>query len=161
MMPRPITRSPATRPPGTRTSRKDTRQRQLESLAAEFALLAQRRARQSHQIELLEQQLQAAMSGFTKLQRRLAWLVQQMDALDPDLRPVPEPEPLSAPPLPAPPPPAAAASAGRPTRYTASRLAPALVAPADLPLPAPQPGRHWAALQGNAAARPPSGKWRG
>jgi hypothetical protein len=151
MMPRPITRSP-----GTRTSSKDTRQRQVESLAAEFALLAQRRARQAHQIELLEQQLHAAVSGMTKLQRRLSWLVQQMDALDPSLRPALESAPASAPPLPAPPPPTA-----RPTRYAPSRLAPAPLSPAELPLPAPQAGRKWAALQGAAGPRPQAGKWRG
>jgi uncharacterized coiled-coil protein SlyX len=123
----------------------------MESLAAEFALLAQRRARQSHQIELLEQQLLAATGGFGKLQRRLSWLVQQMDALDPSLRPSLEVPPEAAAPPPPPPPPAP-----RVTRYAPSR-----VAPADLPLPAPQAGRQWAALQGGAAPRTQPGKWRG
>lgn len=150
MMPRPVARSMASRPPGTRTSRKDTRQRQIESLAAEFALLAQRRARQSHQIELLEQQLRAATSSFAKLQRRLSWLVEQIDALDPSLRPGLEapPEPIQ-PPAPAP----AVARTGR--------TAPSRVAAADLPLPAPQAGRQWAALQSRTGLRPQPGKWRG
>jgi uncharacterized coiled-coil protein SlyX len=108
MMPRPLARSMASRSPGTRTSRKDTRQRQIESLAAEFALLAQRRARQSHQVELLEQQLLAARRSFARLQRRLSWLVEQMDALDPSLRPG-----LEAPPEPIPPPAPAVARTGR------------------------------------------------
>ena len=95
MIPRPITRSP-----GTRVARADTRQRQLESLAAEFALLAQRRARVVHQLDLLDQQREAAANGFAKLQARLTWLVEQMDAIDPELRP-----PLEAPAPPAPPPP--------------------------------------------------------
>lgn len=148
MMPRPVARSMATRSPGTRTSSRDTRQRQIESLAAEFALLAQRRARQSHQIELLEQQLKAATSSFAKLQHRLSWLVEQIDALDPSLRPGLEarPEPIQ--------PPAPAAS--RTGRTAASR-----VAAADLPLPAPQAGRQWAALQNRTGTRLQPGKWRG
>ena len=150
MMPRPVARSMASRAPGTRTSRKDTRQRQLESLAAEFALLAQRRARQSHQIELLEQKLQAATSSFAKVQRRLSWLMEQMDALDPSLRPG-----LEAPPEPIQPP------APGPAVARTGRTAPSRVAAADLPLPAPQAGRQWAALQSRTGLRPQPGKWRG
>lgn len=148
MMPRPLARSMASRSPGTRTSRKDTRQRQIESLAAEFALLAQRRARQSHQVELLEQQLLAARRSFARLQRRLSWLVEQMDALDPSLRPG-----LEAPPEPVQPPAPAVARTGR--------TAVSRVAAADLPLPAPQAGRQWAALQNRTAPRLQPGKWRG
>ena len=152
MMPRPVARSMASRSPGTRTSSKDTRQRQIESLAAEFALLAQRRARQSHQIELLEQQLQAATSSFAKLQRRLSWLLEQIDALDPSLRPG-----LEAPPEPIQPP----APAPAPAASRTGRTAPSRVAAADLPLPAPQAGRQWAALQSRTGLRPQPGKWRG
>jgi chromosome segregation ATPase len=97
MIPRPITRSP-----GTRVSRADTRQRQLESLAAEFALLAQRRARVVHQLDLLDQQREAAATGFARLQSRLTWLMEQMDAIDPELRPTLE---AQRPPEPEPPPP--------------------------------------------------------
>jgi len=103
-MPRLIARSP-----GTRTSRVDTRQRQLESLAAEFAMLAQRRARLTHQIELLEQQRTAAAGTFCKLQSRMGWLAQRIAALDPVLydnapeivAPQPDPPPARKPsPLP-------------------------------------------------------------
>ena len=95
------------RAPGTRASRFDPRQRRLESLAGEFALLAQRRARTLHQLELLDQQRAAAAANLDKVQSRLAWLVQHMDALDPALRdpaghaePEPEPEPPPPPPRP-------------------------------------------------------------
>ncbi len=132
MIPRPITRTP-----GTRVARADTRQRQLESLAAEFALLAQRRARTVHQMDLLDQQRDAAARGFSKLQARLTWLVEQMDAIDPDLRPTLEaPEPAPAP-IPPPPP-------QRQTRYAVARP------PRTEPSSAPD----------RQATRIPAGKWR-
>ncbi len=132
MIPRPVTRTP-----GTRVARADTRQRQLESLAAEFALLAQRRARTVHQLDLLDQQRAAAGRSFAKLQARLAWLVEQMDAIDPDLRPTLEmPAPV---PEPVPPPP--------PQRTT--RYAPARSSRAE---PAAAPER--------LSTRIPAGKWR-
>jgi hypothetical protein len=94
------------RAPGTRATRMDPRERRLESLAGEFALLAQRRTRTLHQLELLDQQRGAAAGALLKMQGRLAWLLRQMDALDPGLRDpyayAPEPEP---PPPPPPPPP--------------------------------------------------------
>ena len=58
----------------------------LENLAAEFALLTQRRSRAIHQMAILDQQRAAAAAGFAKLQKRIAWLMQRMDALTPDLR---------------------------------------------------------------------------
>jgi hypothetical protein len=76
-------------------------QPRLESLAAEFALLTQRRAKAIHQIALLDQQRAVAATGFARLQHRIAWLVQRMDMLNPELR-----EPAAAePPEPEPPPP--------------------------------------------------------
>lgn len=142
MIPRPITRSP-----GTRTARVDTRQRALESLAAEFALLAQRRARVVHQIELLDQQRDAAANGFAKLQSRMSWLAHKMDALDPELRdgqlemaPEPEPEP-ELPPM-------------RPLR-AAAKPAPVEKAP-----PPPLAGRRQFAARPSLQSRPSAGKWR-
>jgi hypothetical protein len=95
------------RAPGTRAARVDTRQRRIESLAAEFALLAQRRARVVHQMDLLDQQREAAAIGFNKLQVRMAWLAQKMHALDPDLHETDTPAEVAAPPPPPPPPPVA------------------------------------------------------
>lgn len=97
MIPRPASRSARTRP-----VRGNLHQPRLESLAAEFALLTQRRARAIHQINLLDQQRAAAADGFHKLQTRIAWLMQRMDALNPELR---EPEAAAeAEPEPPPPP---------------------------------------------------------
>jgi uncharacterized coiled-coil protein SlyX len=62
------------------------RQRRLESLSAEFALLAQRRARLSQRIDLLDQQRDAAALSIARLQARMGWLAQRMDAADPSLR---------------------------------------------------------------------------
>jgi hypothetical protein len=94
------------RPPGTRTSRRGTRDRQLESLAAEFALLAQRRARVAHRIDLLDSQRAAASAALNNLQSRMAWLTRQIAALDPTLPPLRELRPGLA--APASPPPALA-----------------------------------------------------
>jgi hypothetical protein len=93
MMPRPPMRAP--RPRGARATKHQPR---LESLAAEFALLTQRRARAIHQLALLDQQRAAAGLNFDRLQARITWLMQRMDALNPELRglddvPPPEPEP--------------------------------------------------------------------
>ncbi len=84
----------------TRTARTDTRQRSVASLASEFALLAQRRTRVGHQLTLLEQQHAAAATTMGRLLARMAWLVERIDALDPDLRdPTPAPAPIAPPPL--------------------------------------------------------------
>jgi hypothetical protein len=96
MMPRP-----ASRLPRSRAVRGNLHQPRLESLAAEFALLTQRRARAIHQLALLDQQRDAAATGFARLQQRIAWLVARMDDLNPELR---DPSVLE-PPEPAPPPP--------------------------------------------------------
>jgi uncharacterized coiled-coil protein SlyX len=137
------------RSPGTRTTRNDPRQRRLESLSAEFALLAQRRARVTHQIDLLDEQRAAAATTFAKLQARMGWLVQRMDAIDPGLRalpPEPEPEPEPAP-KPQPYLPAIA-------RFTAKKSAPAE------PPPPPSAGRQRAAIHAAPPARPAIRKWR-
>jgi hypothetical protein len=143
-----------TRAPGTRTSRTDTRQRRLESLAAEFALLAQRRTRAVRQIDLLDQQREAAAAGLAKLTARMGWLAQRMNAIDPDLldpdAAVPEPEP--------PPPPVKTAERAR--KSGTGREVPAPPAAAAI-------GRQWLASRQPLPARParaaphgsPGGKW--
>ena len=88
------------RPPRSRVVRGNLHQPRLESLAAEFALLTQRRARSIQQIALLDQQRAAAASGFARLQQRIAWLMQRMDRLGPEPR---EPEAIQAPELEPPP----------------------------------------------------------
>jgi hypothetical protein len=86
MMPRLANRTP--RPRAVRGNSGDPR---LESLAAEFALLAQRRSRAVHELQVLDQQRATAAAGFARLQRRMAWLVDRMDRLSPDLRDTPQP----------------------------------------------------------------------
>jgi hypothetical protein len=75
------------RPSVTRTSRHDPRGAALESVAAEFALLAQRRARIARQLDLLGRQLEAAQSSLDAVQGRMAMLAHRMDGIDPSLRP--------------------------------------------------------------------------
>jgi uncharacterized coiled-coil protein SlyX len=71
----------------------------LESVAAEFALLAQRRARIARQLDLLGRQLAAAQSSLDAVQSRMAMLAQRMDGIDPTLRPaLPAPPPARDPP---------------------------------------------------------------
>jgi hypothetical protein len=81
MMPRLANRTPRLR--AVRGNSGDPR---LESLAAEFALLAQRRSRAVHEMQVLDQQRATAAAGFARLQKRMAWLVDRMDRLSPDLR---------------------------------------------------------------------------
>ena len=73
------------RPIVTRTSRFDPRGAKLESVAAEFALLAQRRARTARQVDLLARQLEAATAGLEGVQARMVMLAQRMQQIDPDL----------------------------------------------------------------------------
>jgi hypothetical protein len=164
-----ITRMPAgliSRAPGTRTARADTRQRRMESLAAEFALLAQRRGRVVHQIDLLDQQREAAAAGLAKMLARMAWLTQRMDALDPDLRAGFETLPALSPP-PLQPPLQSLAPVPRPLKQaTFVGHAPIVKA-----APAAPAARPWAGAKpsGRAAARPrpptrpggsSGGRWR-
>jgi hypothetical protein len=88
--------------------RKDGQKIRLESVAAEFALLAQRRARMVRQMALLETQHNAAQQSLAVIERRMAVLSQQMIAVEPALAP-----PVVAPSMVAPPvaEPMAAASA--------------------------------------------------
>jgi hypothetical protein len=85
----------------TRTSRRDPRAPMLESLAAEFALLAQRRARMTRQIDLLERQMRSASRCLAAVQGRMKVLNLEMARLDPDLRsPMPAivaPAPIAVP----------------------------------------------------------------
>lgn len=73
------------RPVVTRTSRFDPHGAKLESVAAEFALLAQRRARTARQIDMLARQLDAASGGLEVVQSRMVMLAQRMQQIDPDL----------------------------------------------------------------------------
>ncbi len=87
------------RAPGTRVMRRDGQKLRLESVAAEFALLAQRRARMVRQIALLETQHVAAGQRLGVIERRMAVLSRQMVAVEPAL--APQAASLSAlPPLP-------------------------------------------------------------
>ncbi len=89
------------RPSVTRTSRHDPRGAALESVAAEFALLAQRRARLARQLDSLGRQLAAASSSLDAVQNRMSLLAHRMDGIDPTLRPAvvdlpaPAPKPVA------------------------------------------------------------------
>ncbi len=117
----------AHRAPRTRVIRSTGHQPRLESLAAEFALLVQRRTRAMHQLALLDQQYLSAERAIGKLQSRIAWLMQRMDALHPELR---DPDNAAEAPEPVPPPPAAPvvnqrlAAMGR--RWAEAQASPAL-----------------------------------
>jgi hypothetical protein len=127
------------RPSVTRTSRNDPRGAALESVASEFALLAQRRARIARQLDLLGRQFNAAQSSLDAVHARMAWLASRIDGIDPSLRPVLDP----APPLP--PTYAQPATYPGPTRGTphqasqAASSAYATMAPAPKP---PHPAPH-------------------
>ena len=94
-------RHAAPRAPGTRVLRPHARAGQgLEALAAEFALLAQRRARMLRQVELLERQLGAAGTAFHQIEARMSVLGRRIGRLEagftppsPPPPPPPEPEP--------------------------------------------------------------------
>lgn len=91
------------RPSVTRTTRHDPRGTALESVAAEFALLAQRRARLARQLDSLGRQLDAASASIDAVQNRMTMLAQRMDGIDPSLRPIAAPPPPTLPaPTPAP-----------------------------------------------------------
>lgn len=72
--------APRQRPPGTRLSARGAGPQRLESAAAEYAMLAQRRARLLRQIDLLERQRHSADTGFQALEQRMATLSRQMMA---------------------------------------------------------------------------------
>jgi len=71
----------------------------LEGAATEFALLAQRRARISRQLELLRRQNEAAESTLAQVMARMSALSQRIAMLTPeDANPaIPEPRPQAAP----------------------------------------------------------------
>jgi hypothetical protein len=122
-------------PHGTRLTRRGGGQAPLEALAAEFALLAQRRGRVTRQIELLDRQRIAAAATLRLVETRLTTLSRKMHAPVAEAEmAVPEPPPLPPPPprfLPtreprfapraepaAAPPPALASAAPPPTQRT-------------------------------------------
>jgi uncharacterized coiled-coil protein SlyX len=88
------------RPHKTRAIRSDAGSCALETIAAEFALLAQRRARIARQVDLLDRQLAAAEASLTQVTDRMARLASRMECGDPALR-----EAAAPPPPPPPPPP--------------------------------------------------------
>ena len=98
----------ATLPPARRRPAGTGRDRlSLEGISAEFALLAQRRARLLRQIELLARQAEAAEGNLSRVARRMAWLSARMVAdCGPPQAAAPEPPP--------PPPPPPAPRAARP-----------------------------------------------
>ena len=118
----------STRAVVTRTSRGDPRGAVLESVAAEFALLAQRRARRTRQIDLLQRQLHAATTTLSGVTTRMTVLAQRMDAIDPSLRGQLEAPPPEPPPPPPPP--------SRPSGRTQQSLRPMRLAPVRRPYPA-------------------------
>jgi len=90
------------RPAKLRGLRNDPGGAAIEGVAAEFALLAQRRARIARQVDLLDRQLQTAEVGLAQVTQRMGMLARRIDLLDPDLR---APAPAGqAPSLAAPPP---------------------------------------------------------
>lgn len=120
----------------SRTSRRDPRSPMLESLAAEFALLAQRRARMARQIDLLDRQIQAANTGLAAVQARMQSLTKEMAKAEPSILIRQAAAPLPPPPPPPPEPPPLSANA----RPASSAMKPAL--PRGLrPLPRPLPFR--------------------
>lgn len=88
------------RAPGTRLGRRNSGPQRLETVAAEFAMMAQRRARLMRQIDLLDRQRRAADDSYAQLERRMAQLQQQMGRLD-AVPPPPPPPQVAAPAAPA------------------------------------------------------------
>jgi len=90
---------------GTRLRRKNSGEAPLEAVAAEFALLAQRRARVARQIELLDRQQAAAAATLRMVDSRLAALSHRMrppgKAAPPAPADAPPPQPQPAATLPA------------------------------------------------------------
>jgi hypothetical protein len=72
------TRPLLARGPGTRLARRDAPAQRLEALGAEFALLAQRRARVARQLTLLDTQRDAALHDLAALEHRMAQLARRM-----------------------------------------------------------------------------------
>lgn len=81
---------------GTRLARHDTHEFRLEAVAAEFALNAQRRARLTRQIELLERQRAGAMSSLAQVEARLSVLRRRMRGAE-DALPASAPAPAEPP----------------------------------------------------------------
>jgi len=122
---------------GSRLTRRGGGEAPLESLAAEFALLAQRRGRVTRQLELLERQRVAASATLRLVENRLGVLSRTIHA--PVAEPMPLPQPMDLPP----PPPRFLQ--GRATRYGAQAEAPTMPARAAPPAPPPAPALRPAA----------------
>jgi phage shock protein A len=89
-------------PRGSRLRRQVAATAKLEGVAAEFALLAQRRARLHRQIELLERQLRAAGGTLSQVEARMHHLSAHMHITD-DAAPMADGAAAAAPaPAPAP-----------------------------------------------------------
>jgi hypothetical protein len=125
----------ANRTPRTRAVRVNAGDPRLESLAAEFALLAQRRSRAIHQLETLDQQRATDALAFARLQKRINWLMEHMSELSAELAEpaAPEPEPVRQHPQP-----------GRPNA-TPGNASSGNAVPGNAALAAI--GRKWAATQ--------------
>jgi hypothetical protein len=137
------------RPTVTRASRRDPRGAKLESVAAEFALLAQRRARIARQIDLLARQLDAASGSLAGVQSRMGVLADRIRQIDPGLAPPALDSPGWALPAPAPAAISRAQAPLLPVRFVAPAPA-ALPAYAAAPSRAPEP----ATAQGRVTPRP-------
>jgi hypothetical protein len=83
--------------PPAPTHRKPRAETALEGAAAEFALLAQRRARLRRQLDLLERQHTAATSVMAQVEARMALLSRRMAELAPDPTPPAAPSAPAAP----------------------------------------------------------------
>jgi hypothetical protein len=128
----------------TRTSRHDPRGAQMEGMATEFALLAQRRTRLARQVDLLAHRLAAAHASLRQVQARMATLAQHIDHVDPALRPA------AVPPLPVPP----SAPPARPRAATPAPFAPS--AASGPVYPAPKPAFLAVPLRPRQAPSPPA-----
>jgi hypothetical protein len=113
------------RAPGTRAARRGAHPQRLETLAAEFALLAQRRARLKHKLDLLDRQHQAASHTYLLLEARMALLSRHMGVGHAAVPPASPPPAVAAPPAPvrpaAPPPPPPQAPTLPPARGSVRR----------------------------------------
>ena len=134
----------------TRTSRRDPHGAHMESMATEFALLAQRRTRLARQVDLLTHRLAAANASLQQVHARMGVLAQHMDTIDPALRPatlaqapVARPEAAARPPAYAPPPPAYKGPLYPPPKPAYQAAQPPFRAqhglPAEQPAPDPKP----------------------
>jgi hypothetical protein len=122
-------------PHGTRLTRRGGGQAPLEALAAEFALLAQRRGRVTRQLELLDRQRIAAAATLRLVEARLTILSGKMHAPVVAVE-MPLPEPAALPP---PPPRFLPTREQRLAPRAEASAAPARAAAQPVPAPAAEP----------------------